>query len=249
MNAISWLLFAMLPCIIQAFRPPFVVARQPRVTKMVSPDSGSVVWVSPTFRFRRSLDVAKRSADEESVRFDPTVCDDDGNCLPVSGPVSLERSPVAFSLGLRKESGNGLDAQIKRVLQQSGRQQNKLRKFRRSYNDILRYGRSLNLQIPCSDCEEDKNLYAYSRAILYPSQYSDFSENKGSDTNENRNFIMESQSADKGSSSLQSIVKRDVHSPKDSTQHENYHTTMPSGEISSAHDVTGSGIEDSSSSF
>ncbi|XP_066962217.1 uncharacterized protein [Macrobrachium rosenbergii] len=191
MNALAWLFFLMLPCIIQASRPPFVVSRQPRVTKMIPRDSNGlhpVVWVSPTFRFRRSLDVAKRSTDDESFRF------------------------------------------------------------RRNYNDILRYGRSLDLSTPCQDCEEeDKNLYAYSRAIIYPAAYSAISEDQGVESNESGNFMMESQPSETVSSSP-AIVKRDVHRSKGAGNH---YTTMSSKDVTSVedNDVRDSGIDDSMGSF
>ncbi|XP_066962215.1 uncharacterized protein [Macrobrachium rosenbergii] len=250
MNALAWLFFLMLPCIIQASRPPFVVSRQPRVTKMIPRDSNGlhpVVWVSPTFRFRRSLDVAKRSTDDESFRFDPMMCNDARDCLPVLGQVSLRQSPMEFGLGLRRGQSNDLGTEVKRVLQ-SGRQQGKLRKFRRNYNDILRYGRSLDLSTPCQDCEEeDKNLYAYSRAIIYPAAYSAISEDQGVESNESGNFMMESQPSETVSSSP-AIVKRDVHRSKGAGNH---YTTMSSKDVTSVedNDVRDSGIDDSMGSF
>ncbi|XP_064113482.1 uncharacterized protein LOC135220093 [Macrobrachium nipponense] len=251
MNALAWLFFLLVPCIIQASRPPFVVSRQPRITKMIPQHSNGlqpVVWVSPTFRFRRSLDVAKRSTDNESFRFDPMVCNNAGSCLPVLGQVSLRQSPMEFGLGLRSGQNNDLGTEIKSVLQ-SGRQQGKLRKFRRNYNDILRYGRSIDLPTPCQDCEEeeDKNPYAYSRAIIYPAAYSTISEDQGEDSNEGGNFMMESQPSEKASSSPV-IVKRDVPLSNGAGTH---NTTLSSKDVASVEDtdVRDSGIDDSMDNF
>ncbi|XP_064113492.1 uncharacterized protein LOC135220105 [Macrobrachium nipponense] len=250
MNALAWLFFLMVPCIIQASRPSFVVSRQPRITKMIPQDSNGlhpVVWVSPTFRFRRSLDVAKRSTDNESFRFDPMVCNDVGRCLPVLAQVSLRQSPMEFGLGLRRGQSNDLGTEIRSVLQ-SGRQQGKLRKFQRNYNDILRYGRSIDLQNTCQDCEEeeDKNLYAYSRAIIYPAAYSAISEDQGED-NEGESFMMESQPSEKVSSSS-AIVKRDVPRSKEPGTH---YRTLSSKDVASVedNDVRDSGTDDSRDSF
>ncbi|XP_064114756.1 uncharacterized protein LOC135220983 [Macrobrachium nipponense] len=166
MNVLSWLFCAALPCIIQAaFRPPIVVSMQPGGDPEVGPQNQRVlcpvIYVSPTFRFRRSLDVVKRSFENEGFRFDPAVCDDNGQLLPVRGQVSLDGGPLQFGLGLRDDKTKDSDADVKSVFRPGRKYRKNIRKFTRNYN--LRFGRSLDLQTPCPDCEEDRNLYAYSR--------------------------------------------------------------------------------------
>ncbi|XP_066962212.1 uncharacterized protein [Macrobrachium rosenbergii] len=194
MNVLLWLFCATLPCIIQAvFRPPIVVSMQPGGAQEVAPKTERVlcpvVYVSPTLRFRRSLDVVRRSIENEGFRFDPAVCDDIGQRLPVRGQVSLNGGPLQFGFGLRDDETQDLDAEVKSLLRPGSKPRKNLRKFRRNYN--LRFGRSLDLQTPCSDCEEeeDKNLYAYSRATT-----------KGQDSegNDIGDFVMESQPSEKG---------------------------------------------------
>ncbi|XP_066962210.1 uncharacterized protein [Macrobrachium rosenbergii] len=196
MNVLSWLFCATLPCIIQAvFRPPIVVSMRPDGTQEVVPKNERVlcpvVYVSPTLRFRRSLDVAKRSIENEGFRFDPKVCDDIGQRLPVRGQVSLNGGPLQFGFGLRDDKTQDFDTDVKSVLRPGSKYRKNLRKFRRNYN--LRFGRSLDLQTPCPDCEEDTNLYAYSRATL---------KGQGSEGNDIGDFVMESQTSEKGTLSL-----------------------------------------------
>ncbi|XP_066962211.1 uncharacterized protein [Macrobrachium rosenbergii] len=121
MNVLSWLFCATLPCIIQAvFRPPIVVSMQPGGAPEAAPKTERVlcpvVYVSPTFRFRRSLDVVKRSIENEGFRFDPAVCDDNGQRLPVRGQVSLNGGPLQFGFGLRDDETQDFDAEVKSVL-------------------------------------------------------------------------------------------------------------------------------------
>ncbi|XP_068238398.1 uncharacterized protein [Palaemon carinicauda] len=212
MHTISWLLFAMLPCIIQAFRPPIVVSMQPsniaeeapRNQKLLCP----VVYVPSTFRFRRSLDVVKRGIEDEGFKFDLTACDDINDRLPVKEQVTQSGGPMEFGLGLRrnKDMGAGINAGSRPGLKYRNNYENSssntarsssldrvLTFFIRNQNN-LRFGRSVDFQTFYDDFkEEDKNLYA--------TPYSDIPE-----INDSKNSVHQFQSFQDSTSP--SIMKR-----------------------------------------